>query len=935
MFYKNILLQIINEKVSYNNKNLILEAKDLTKNPLFSTILFLFQYDLVDKNSLSVNVNVREELTKGEPIKKIKGMFSKEDLEKITKNEGNNQMIDNEIKNYQNLLDDTETITHDNIFNGKSLFDAENQKNLTFNEFQSTVHSKMSELELKKDFKINSEYKYEDLKNEFVYNKDGLQVYKSTTKRNCIEYVYRVSQKDQRKYSFCISWEKGNLFYRYRYVEREAAIFFVYDSNLPPENPKHLLVIGVRPQYNGSFLFMSTEGDNSNETENKKIEWRKLLELYPKLEPLYTAFTQNLEPISREEINFANMYYKPENIKNDWEYLISSKGITDLQKIISFIDFLLPLELFKDKRLPAQLQHENIYNLDSNYYFLASYIPYIRNDEDIKLVFSKYIVENDLGDDILENKTELKIEEVLKENRIVFNNIFVPYGEKIADYSNRRNLRENVNNVAEDYKKIKNLELKKIFIDTISENRNALEYDEKHLLQDLYLAVLEDDVRIYHYFYNNFAIYDSVAFEYSYDSNRDQKHIKIRDMKDDFVDKIIINKKNLHILDLSVSELKRIIDYFKFYFTTNVKTSDFINYIIELDDESLLEFFKSTVTFEKEYLPIVIDKVSDFVKVIDISAYYEEIFKKGLYDEIFMNNGNFVEALIKDKDLLKDFIKNHLEEYLDLNNMIGYDFFDKIIKKVYSRTKTIDELFQNFYVKFNLTDERFYKSTFFKKNMYEFFKSSMLLNNTFNYKTYRKYYSKVNPKYPIPENLFEIQKEYLLDRYYSYSYNYGILVHAIENINDFLTFTNENKQSQNYIKNIKNVFENFVGSYDRTISYVFFQNSKHIDNLVKILRILKIDKIGELIGKPFTLELLNNRSFIDYSKELDITPEKIVSTLKYNNLSIESTLNIPVNFKTFDYKIDRIKDLKTNYPELYEEIINNKSFLGIYNIKDY
>jgi hypothetical protein len=419
MFYKNILLQTINEKINFTNKNLILEAKDLTKNPLFSTILFLFQYDLVDKNSLSNNVNVREELTKGVPIKKIKGMLSKEDLEKITKNESNNQMIDNEIKNYQNLLDDTETVTHDNIFNGKSLFDAENQKNLTFNEFQSTVHGRMSKIALNKKVEIKNDGKntYEDLKNEFVYDNNGLQVYKSTTRKACVDYVHRVSQKDQRNYSFCISWEKGNLFYRYRYQDKEAAIFFVYDSNLPPSNPKHLLVIGVRPQYDGSFLFMSTEGDNDRLSENENIEWEKLLELYPKLEPLYTVFTQNLEPISEDEEDFyikysgkySNNFDTIQVLKENWNYLISPEGISDLQKIFSFIEYEIPFELFSDKRLPAQLQHEYIYNVRP--LFNIEMLKSLKNKEDLYFIINELDIYNET-DDYLNFSNSTNIERV-------------------------------------------------------------------------------------------------------------------------------------------------------------------------------------------------------------------------------------------------------------------------------------------------------------------------------------------------------------------------------------------------------------------------------------------------------------------------------------------------------------------------------------------
>jgi len=415
MFYKNILLQTITEKINFTNKNLILEAKDLTKNPLFSTILFLFQYDLVDKNSLSNNVNVREELKKGVPIKKIKSMFSKEDLEKITKNDGNNQMIDNEIKNYQNLLDDTQTVTHDNIFNGKSLFDAENQKNLTFNEFQSIVHSRMSKIALNKKVEIKNDGKntYEDLKNEFVYDNNSLQVYKATKQKQCIEYVYRVSKKDKRNYSFCISQKQGNLFYKYKYQDREAAIFFVYDSILPPENPLHLLVIGVRPQYDGSFLFMITEGDNNHSNERENIYWKELITYYPKLEPLYTVFTQNLEPVSDEEISFGKKYSSVERLKYNWDYLVSPEGVEDLHKIFSFIEYDIPFELFSDKRLPAQLQHEYIYNVEPK--FTIEMLKELKNKEDLYFVLIKLKVEND-NNKYLDFPNWLNIEKFKKEN---------------------------------------------------------------------------------------------------------------------------------------------------------------------------------------------------------------------------------------------------------------------------------------------------------------------------------------------------------------------------------------------------------------------------------------------------------------------------------------------------------------------------------------
>jgi hypothetical protein len=54
------------------------------------------------------------------------------------------------------------------------------------------------------------------------------------------------------------------MFYDYRYGDNESAVFFIYDNSLPPTDPEHLLVVGVRPQSDKTMLYMVTDGDNDS-----------------------------------------------------------------------------------------------------------------------------------------------------------------------------------------------------------------------------------------------------------------------------------------------------------------------------------------------------------------------------------------------------------------------------------------------------------------------------------------------------------------------------------------------------------------------------------------------------------------------------------------------------------------------------------------------
>jgi len=369
--------------------NLLTEAKELkTTHPLYAKLFNKFRSDLLEDKELS---------DKAKQITTVDISQKNIDKLELTPNNlmeirSNDDIILGYIEKYNELAKNNIEIKNFDCGDKKLTFKDFNT--LTFKCFEQNVDSKYSQYKSKEEFKGNENIReYKDLKNEFVYSDENLDVYKSTTKANCIQYVELLANKNKKNYSFCISDKKNNLFYSYRYGSYESAIFFVYDKSLPQDNPKHLLVIGVRPQKNGSMLYMTTEGNNDHYTENEDINDSQLIRTYPKLKKLIDNDILIAEPITNEELKIVNTIRS-----GTLDKIENFKTLTEEQKeiYIDVKDDIIPEDIYTI--LSPELKHKVIYNYDeddlndTNLHYLINLTN--SNKEDFYYILNKWDLRN-------------------------------------------------------------------------------------------------------------------------------------------------------------------------------------------------------------------------------------------------------------------------------------------------------------------------------------------------------------------------------------------------------------------------------------------------------------------------------------------------------------------------------------------------------------
>ena len=118
-----------------------------------------------------------------------------------------------------------------------------------------------------------------------IYNKNNLVIYKGNSKPKCIQYGS--------DYTWCISRsDSANLYNRYRFGRDEPVFYFVFDKDLPKNDPWHAAVIYVTRDND----YMVATADNSGDQE---MTWQQISQKQPKLTDLQKLFKP--EPPSAEE----------------------------------------------------------------------------------------------------------------------------------------------------------------------------------------------------------------------------------------------------------------------------------------------------------------------------------------------------------------------------------------------------------------------------------------------------------------------------------------------------------------------------------------------------------------------------------------------------------------------------------------------------------
>ena len=118
-----------------------------------------------------------------------------------------------------------------------------------------------------------------------IYNKNNLVIYKGDSKPKCIQYGS--------DYTWCISRsDSANLYNRYRFSGLEPVFYFVFDKDLPKNDPWHAAVIYVTRDNR----YMVATADNPGDEE---MTWQEISQKQPKLSQLQNLFKP--EPPSAEE----------------------------------------------------------------------------------------------------------------------------------------------------------------------------------------------------------------------------------------------------------------------------------------------------------------------------------------------------------------------------------------------------------------------------------------------------------------------------------------------------------------------------------------------------------------------------------------------------------------------------------------------------------
>lgn len=79
-------------------------------------------------------------------------------------------------------------------------------------------------------------------KDDIIYNKDGVRIFRGDSEEKCVRYGHG--------YNFCIS-SRGddNYFERYRKTYGDRIYYFIFNDNLPRENQNHILVLVKNGKY--------------------------------------------------------------------------------------------------------------------------------------------------------------------------------------------------------------------------------------------------------------------------------------------------------------------------------------------------------------------------------------------------------------------------------------------------------------------------------------------------------------------------------------------------------------------------------------------------------------------------------------------------------------------------------------------------------------
>lgn len=138
-----------------------------------------------------------------------------------------------------------------------------------------------------------------------IYNQNKIRIYLGKDKKSCVRY--------SNGYTFCIgSRGSDNMYDTYRLAYRGTP-YFVFNDNLPFENPNHLLVIF---KYNNQALkekdlmtgsdapFSVTDSNNLGENEFFSID--HIIEKYPWIAPA-KKLIKDVEPELKEKIAY-NLY---------------------------------------------------------------------------------------------------------------------------------------------------------------------------------------------------------------------------------------------------------------------------------------------------------------------------------------------------------------------------------------------------------------------------------------------------------------------------------------------------------------------------------------------------------------------------------------------------------------------------------------------------
>ena len=164
-----------------------------------------------------------------------------------------------------------------------------------------------------------------------IYNKNNLVIYKGNSKPKCIQYGS--------DYTWCISRsDSSNLYNRYRFASDEPVFYFVFDKDLPKNDPWHAVVIYVTRDNDYMVAAANNPGD-------EEMTWQEISQEQPKLSQLQNLFKP--EPPSAEEKADYQKYGKQVDSETYDNFSYQEK--------IKYIEFGNRLESNQEVELDSQL----------------------------------------------------------------------------------------------------------------------------------------------------------------------------------------------------------------------------------------------------------------------------------------------------------------------------------------------------------------------------------------------------------------------------------------------------------------------------------------------------------------------------------------------------------------------------------------------------